>query len=76
MVNFGGILFINGKFMLFQYDHCNNLLYDICYSNLDVISYINLFFLNYYFCLQSFYLILWKNLYKHTLIKIYIIYNF
>ena len=71
-MNFGSLLVFKCEFMLFQYDHCNNLLFNICYSNLDVISYINLFFKNYYFCFQSFYLIHWKNLYQHTLIKIYI----
>ena len=57
-MNFGSLLVFRWEFMLFQYDHCNNLLYDICYSNQDVILYINLFFKNYYFCFQSFYLIL------------------
>ena len=57
-MNFGSLLVFRCEFMLFQYDHYNNLLYDICYSNLDVISCINLFFKNYHFCFQSFYLIL------------------
>ena len=53
-MNFGSLLVSRCEFMLFQYDHCNNLLYDICYSNLDVISYINLFFKNYNFFFKVF----------------------
>ena len=53
-MNFGSLLVFKCEFMLFQYDHCNNLLFNICYSNLDVISYINLFFKNYYFFFKVF----------------------